>query len=81
VVPQDARNAQSSSYDAGLPSSLTDAICRHSARSIDKLRAPLSDGGGLCPEVSPNGSRWWFSTQRVGGPERRFALARYIKAE
>lgn len=60
--------------------SLTDVVCRNSACSADKVRARLTDSGGLYLEVTPNGSRRWFWKCRFGSKEKRLALGHYTDA-
>lgn len=56
---------------------LTDAECKNATCPPDKARARLACSGGLCLEVSPNGSKRWFWKYCKDGKEFRLALGSY----
>ena len=60
-----------------FPMPLTDPSCKNATCPVDKVRARLTDGGGLYLEVAPNGSRRWFWKYLFGGKEKRLALGSY----
>lgn len=60
--------------------SLTDPACRNSVCPAGKVRARLTDSGGLYLEVAPNLSRRWFWKYYFGGKEKRIALGHYTEA-
>ena len=53
---------------------LTDPECRNAICPSGKLRARLTDSGGLYLEISPNRSRRWFRKSCLGGKEKRLAV-------
>lgn len=64
-------------FPGSLSTVLTDKQCKNASCAPDKLRARLTDGGGLYLEVSPKGSKRWFWKLYAGGKETRMALGSY----
>jgi len=56
---------------------LTDAQCKNATCPPEKVRARLSDSGGLYLEVGQNSSKRWFWKYRKEGKEGRMALGSY----
>ncbi|WP_317843121.1 Arm DNA-binding domain-containing protein [Montanilutibacter psychrotolerans] len=54
---------------------MTDAAIRK-VKPTDKPQR-LLDGGGLYPEVSPAGGKWWRLKYRHLGKEKRLSLGTY----
>ena len=56
---------------------LTEVLCKSAACPAGKLRARLTDAGGLYLEVQPAGGKHWRWKYRFAGKEKRLALGTY----